>query len=129
LSTATLHVTIAGNNPSFTAGGPVSVLEDSGGYSAVWATDISTVDRPFTVSCTTSPADLFAAAASPQVDQSGSLTFTPADNMFGSASCTVTLHGTDGLKATDLLAIEVTGGKLIMNMPDGYELLQVYLSQ
>ena len=40
-ATVTITVNPVNDAPSFTAGGDVSVDEDSGGYSAAWASDIS----------------------------------------------------------------------------------------
>jgi hypothetical protein len=105
--------------PTFTAGpATVTVAEDSGAYSAAWATNISagpgeSDPLAFTVNCSATAASLF--EISPAINIStGRLTFTPAANMFGSVSCTVTLVETtpDGLSDAASLIIVVTAGEL-----------------
>jgi hypothetical protein len=104
--------------PTFIAGPPtVTVAEDFGLYSEEWATDISSgLDEDdtltFTVSCTSDSAALF--AVNPAVSSQGMLSFTPADNMHGSASCTVQLSDVDpagGASDTAPLTIVVTPGE------------------
>jgi hypothetical protein len=101
--------------PSFTPGSIVTVAEDSVPYSAAWATNISSgpgESEPlsFTVNCSTASAVLF--AVQPSMDAAGVLAFTPAANMFGNASCTVTLteQMAGGLSAAAPLTIVVTPG-------------------
>jgi hypothetical protein len=85
--------------PTFTAGGAVSVLEDSGAYSATWATNISagpanesgqTLD--FLVSNNNNA--LF--SVQPAISPSGVLTFTPASNVNGLANVQVQLRDNGG---------------------------------
>ncbi|MFO0796476.1 MAG: tandem-95 repeat protein [Gemmataceae bacterium] len=95
-ATVTITVTAVNDAPTF-AGGDVTVLEDSGAYSATWATGVSAgpadeSGQSLTFTTGTTNAALFAAA--PQVSAAGVLTFTPAANAFGTATVTVTL--TDG---------------------------------
>lgn len=87
--------------PHFHPGPDIIVLEDSGDYSAAWATEINwgTSDNPqelhFEVTANTNPG-LF--SAGPAVSPTGVLTFRPADDKFGVARVTVVLvddGGTD----------------------------------
>jgi hypothetical protein len=85
--------------PSFTSGGNVTVLEDSGAFSAGWATSISVGP---TNESSQIPAfalindnnGLF--ATQPAISPSGVLTFVPASNASGSASVTVALTDNGG---------------------------------
>uniref|UniRef100_A0A383W203 Cadherin domain-containing protein n=1 Tax=Tetradesmus obliquus TaxID=3088 RepID=A0A383W203_TETOB len=104
--------------PSFTAGPIVTVAEDSGAYSATWATDMSAgpgESQPlaFTLSCFSAIAALFTVA--PAMDTTGRLSFTPGPDMFGSASCTVRLTEQEAgdLLSTAPLTIVVTPGEAI----------------
>jgi uncharacterized protein len=99
---ATVDVTVNSVNdaPSFTSGGNVTVAEDSGAYSAAWATNISAGALnesgqmlTFMVSNNTNAA-LFSTA--PAVASDGTLSFTPAANANGTASLTVTLKDNGG---------------------------------
>ena len=89
--TFTIHVTAVNDAPSFTGGGDVMVNEDSGAYSAAWASAISAgpneSGQTVTFFTTTPQASLF--SVQPSVSASGVLTFTPAPNAFGIASVTV----------------------------------------
>jgi hypothetical protein len=98
--TFTVTVTPVNDAPSFTSGGNVTVLEESGAYAAAWATNISpggpeesgqTVD--FLVTNDTNPS-LF--SAGPAVSPTGVLTFTPAANAFGTAAIDVKIHDDGG---------------------------------
>lgn len=100
--TATVNVTVNAVNdaPSFTSGGNVTVAEDSGAYSAAWATNISAGAAnesgqalTFTVTNNTNPA-LFSAA--PSIASNGTLSFTSAANASGTASITVALKDDGG---------------------------------
>ena len=94
----TITVTPVNDAPSFTSGGDVTVNEDSGAYSAAWATAISAGPNEsgqtlnFVVSNTNNA--LF--SAQPAISPSGVLTFTPAANAFGTATISVTLHDNGG---------------------------------
>jgi hypothetical protein len=74
------------------------VLEDSGGFSTVWATAISPGPpadaQNVTFSVTNDNAALFSTA--PAVAPDGTLTFTPADDANGTATVTVTAHDDGG---------------------------------
>jgi hypothetical protein len=91
--TFTITVSPVNDAPGFTAGaGPITVSEDSGAYSAAWASAIaagpaneSAQNVTFAVSA--SPASLF--SAQPALSGSGTLTFTPAADANGSATITV----------------------------------------
>src|SRR5262249_11616201 len=97
--TFTIHVTGVNDAPSFTPGGDVTVNEDSGAYSATWATAISAGPNEggqtvhFNVANNNHP--LF--SVQPAISASGVLTFTPAPNAFGTATVTVSLQDDGGI--------------------------------
>jgi uncharacterized repeat protein (TIGR01451 family) len=115
--TATVSVTVNPVNdaPSFTAGADVTVGEDSGAYSAAWASDVSAGPAnesgqsvSFQVTGNTNAA-LFSSA--PAVAADGTLSFTPAANAYGSADVTVVLKddaGGDDTSASATFTINVT---------------------
>src|SRR5581483_2597788 len=95
----TITVTAVNDAPSFTAGGNVTVLEDSGAYSQAWATSVSagpsdesTQSVNFNVMNNNNA--LF--SAQPAVASNGTLTFTPAANANGSALVTVAAQDNGG---------------------------------
>ncbi|GAB4186740.1 MAG: hypothetical protein Tsb002_11490 [Wenzhouxiangellaceae bacterium] len=107
--------------PSFTAGSDVTVLEDSGASTTpAWATAISPgpADEAgqmltFNITANDNPG-LFSAA--PAIDATGTLTFTPAANAFGTANITVelmddggTINGGVDTSAPATFAINITG--------------------
>jgi hypothetical protein len=88
-------VTAVNDEPSFTSGGSLAVLEDSGAYSVGWASAISmgpanegSQTRMFNVIGNTNPG-LF--GVGPVVAADGTLSFTPASDVNGSADVTVEL--------------------------------------
>jgi VCBS repeat-containing protein len=98
--TVSITVNPVNDAPSFTSGGNVTVAEDSGAYSAAWATAISKgaanesgQTLTFMVTNNTNPA-LFSVA--PSIASNGVLSFTPAANAFGSATITVVLKDNGG---------------------------------
>ncbi len=92
--TSSINVTPVNDEPSFTSGGNVTVNEDSGAYSAAWATGISAGpnEGSQTVAFVTSNDNNALFAVQPSVSPSGVLTFTPAADAFGTATVTVYLH-------------------------------------
>jgi hypothetical protein len=115
--TFTITLTPVNDPPSFTPGSDVSVAEDSGAYSATWATSISMgpaneasqiTGAEFVVTNTNN--SLF--AAQPTISATtGVLTFTPADDAFGTATVSVTLDDNAGgneTSGTVQFTIEVT---------------------
>ncbi|HEX8409197.1 MAG TPA: tandem-95 repeat protein [Thermoanaerobaculia bacterium] len=97
--TFTLNVNAVNDAPSFTSGGDVTALEDSGAYSAAWATAISAGpanESGQTVSFSVSNNNNALFAVQPAIDPSGNLTFTLASNTSGVASVTVTLSDNGG---------------------------------
>src|SRR5205085_2147343 len=80
--------------PSFTAGGNVAVDEDSGAYSAAWATAISAGPNEAgqTVHFIVANNNNALFSAQPSISPAGVLTFTPAPNANGSTTVTVSLH-------------------------------------
>jgi hypothetical protein len=95
----TINVININDAPSFTSGGNVAVNEDSGAYSAAWASNINDNDGgtqalTFNVTGNTN-ASLFAVA--PSVSPTGVLSFTPATNANGSADITVELQDNGGV--------------------------------
>ncbi|MGZ4780124.1 MAG: tandem-95 repeat protein, partial [Thermoanaerobaculia bacterium] len=96
-ATVSIVVNAVNDPPSFTKGPDVTVAEDSGAYSAAWATSISPGPSDesgqsvaFSTSITSSDATL-TFAADPSIDPAGNLTFTPAADAYGSATISVTL--------------------------------------
>jgi len=99
---ATVSITVIPVNdpPSFTAGGDVTVNEDSGAYSAAWATGISAgpadeAGQTVSFNVTNNNDALF--SDQPAISSSGTLTFTPAPNAFGNATVTVFAQDNGGM--------------------------------
>lgn len=101
-NTVTVGITVNPVNdaPSFTSGGNVTVAEDSGAYSAGWATamsagppDESGQSLTFMVTGNTNPG-LF--SSGPSIASNGTLSFTPAPNANGSSTITVVLKDNGG---------------------------------
>jgi len=100
--------------PSFAAGGPVVVEEDSGPASVSWASNISAgpaseISQNLTF-IITGDTSLF--SAGPSIDASGTLTFTPAPNACGVADLEVVLMddgGTDdgGDDTSDTASLQI----------------------
>src|SRR5204862_451522 len=86
--TATVTVTPVNDAPSFTPGGNVTVLEDSGAYSAAWASGISAGpnEGSQTVNFTATNDNNALFSSQPAVSASGVLTFTTAPNANGTAT-------------------------------------------
>jgi hypothetical protein len=98
--TADVSITVIPVNdpPSFVAGGDVTVNEDSGAYSAAWATAISAGPNEAgqTVSFQVSNNNDALFSVQPAISSGGTLTFTPAPNAFGSATVSVTAQDNGG---------------------------------
>jgi VCBS repeat-containing protein len=99
VATVSLTITAVNDAPSFTAGAAVTVLEDSGAYSAAQASGISAgpadeASQTLSFIVTNSNNALF--AVQPSLSPSGVLTFTPAANANGSATITATLRDNGG---------------------------------
>jgi hypothetical protein len=97
--TFTISVTAVNDAPSFTSGGDVTVLEDSGAYSAAWATAISAGpadESGQTVTFNASNDNNALFSVQPSVSSSGALTFTPAADANGTATVTVTAQDNGG---------------------------------
>ena len=115
--TFTITVNAVNDEPSFTAGGDVSVNENSGAYDATWATAISAGPNESgqTVSILVTRVDndaLF--SVQPSISSTGTLTFTPATNAVGTATVFVyaqdsggTANGGDDTTATQTFTISV----------------------
>lgn len=98
---AAVSVTIQPVNdpPSFTSGGSVTVLEDSGNFLSAWASSISAGpanESGQTVSFTVSSDNDSLFSAQPAISAAGNLSFAPAADAFGSAVLTVTLSDNGG---------------------------------
>jgi len=95
----TITVNAVNDAPSFTAGGSVTVNEDSGAYSAAWATSISAGPNEGgqTVSFNTSNDNNALFSVQPSIDAAGVLTFTPAPNAFGTATVSVYAQDNGGI--------------------------------
>jgi len=97
----TINVTAINDAPSFTKGGNQNVLEDAGAQSVPnWATAISNGDPGSgqTVSFNVSNDNNALFSVQPAISPTGTLTYTPAANAFGTAVVTVTLSD-DGLSS------------------------------
>jgi hypothetical protein len=116
--TVSVTVTCINDAPSLTSGGDVTVAEDSGAYSAAWATAISDNDPEavqaidFIVNNNNNA--LF--VTQPALAPNGTLTFTPASNAAGTATVTVQIHDNGGTanggvdtSAAQTFTITVTG--------------------
>ncbi len=85
--------------PAFAKGADITVAEDSGVFSAAWATDISRgpaneSDQSLTFTLSPTNSSLF--AVRPALSANGRLTFTPAPNAYGSTVVTVVLNDGGG---------------------------------
>lgn len=97
--TFNINVTPVNDEPSFTSGGPVGVLEDSGAYSNAWATAISSGpsdESAQTTSFNVSNNNNSLFSTQPSINAAGQLSFTPAADAFGIATVTVTISDTGG---------------------------------
>ena len=99
------------DTPTFTPGSNVTVNEDSGAYSAAWATAISSGPNTtypddenvsFTIS-DISTAEAAAFSSLPAISANGTLTFTPAANFNTSSAITMTVTLDDGVTANGSL--------------------------
>lgn len=93
-------VTCVNDAPSFTAGGNVTVAEDSGTYSTAWASAVSRgggsdeASQVLTFQVSNDNTALF--TQQPAITSAGVLTFTPAGNANGIATATVSLKDDGG---------------------------------
>ncbi|MBW8334642.1 MAG: hypothetical protein K0M40_21685, partial [Prolixibacteraceae bacterium] len=95
----TISVVPVNSAPSFTAGANITVNEDAGSQSVIWATDISAgpsyeSGQTLTFTVTNDNNSLF--STQPSIDATGNLTYTPASNVFGSTTVTVILKDDGG---------------------------------
>ena len=101
-NTFEIVITPVNDAPSFTTGSNQQVLEDCGAQTVVsWATDVSagaanetSQGLSFRVEYTN--ADLFAGGGAPAVDAAGNLTYTPADDIYGTSTVTIYLWDDGG---------------------------------
>ena len=96
--TVNISITPVNQPPSFTAGNNVTVTENSGAYSAPWATSISagTNESGQSVAFSVSVNNPALFTVQPSISPSGVLSFTPAPLQFGTAVVTVTLQDNGG---------------------------------
>ncbi|MEM1221830.1 MAG: cadherin domain-containing protein [Verrucomicrobiota bacterium] len=86
----------AANRPTFDLAGNITVEEDSGTYDASFVSNPSGNDEGQNIVSYTVEASntaLFSETGAPQIDEDGNLTFTPADNAYGTT--TVSVFATD----------------------------------
>jgi uncharacterized repeat protein (TIGR01451 family) len=101
--TFTINVNPVNDEPSFTKGADQTVNEDAGAQSVPnWATNISagpSNESSQTVSFTVSNDNngLFTAGGQPAVSSSGTLTYTPAPDQYGSATVSVYAQDNGGI--------------------------------
>ena len=88
--------TTAKPTPTFTAGANVTVLENAAPYSNTWATNIT--GGPVTFVVTNNNNALF--SVQPDVSATGVLTFTPAQNAYGTATITATAYNDEDTGST-----------------------------
>jgi cyanate lyase len=100
-STQLFEITITPVNdaPSFVAGSPVTVNQDSGSFAAAWVASASTgpgneASQALTYLVTTDHPELFAVA--PAISPAGELTFTPAAGASGIATVSVQVRDNGG---------------------------------
>lgn len=113
-----VEITVAPVNdpPTFTGAGDVTVAEDSGAYSAAWASAMSAGpanESGQSLSWTVENSDASLFATPPAMGADGTLSFRPADNANGSSEVTVTLTddataGGAALSKTATFTITVT---------------------
>ncbi len=113
----TINITPVNDPPAFTTGANVIVLEDSGAYSAAFATGIDDGDAGTnqTVSFVVTTANAALFSVQPTINSVGNLSFTPAGNANGQADLQVfaidnggTANGGVNTSATQSFRIEVT---------------------
>ena len=98
--TFTITVAAVNDKPSFTKGADQTVIEDCGAKSvSAWAKSIivgpaDEAAQTYSFLVTTNNDALFSAL--PAIDTNGNLTFTPADNAYGSATVYVSLKDSGG---------------------------------
>jgi VCBS repeat-containing protein len=118
-ATVTINVVAVNDVPSFTAGtNPITVLEDSGAFSAPWATAISAGaanESGQTLNFIVSNNNNGLFSTQPALSPTGVLTFTPSANANGSATVNIQLHDNGGVanggvdtSGTVVLTINVT---------------------
>ena len=93
----TVTVDAVNDAPSFTKGPDQTTVEDAGAQSiADWATAVSAgpneSGQQVTFEATNDNKDLFTSGGQPSVAPDGTLTYTPAENVNGTAKVTVKLH-------------------------------------
>jgi len=81
--------------PSFTSGGDVTVDQNSGPYSAAWASAISATTPSFEIQSINYSGSMNSFASDPVIDASGVLSFEPVADRSGTALVKVVLHDLD----------------------------------
>ncbi|NTV61943.1 MAG: tandem-95 repeat protein [Oscillochloris sp.] len=103
--TFTITVDPVNDPPTLTPGGNISVSEDSGAYNSTWFNTstlspgvANEIGQTLAITTTYSNSALFSTGGKPNVSVvNGMLSFTPAANISGSATVTVTLQDNAGL--------------------------------
>lgn len=110
-----IEVVPANDPPTFTAGGNVTVTEDSGPYNSVWATNILpgpadevTAGQAVSFDLVVSPADANKFSVLPTISDSGVLRFIPADNANGDVVVEVTARDTLGAISSPTVSLTIT---------------------
>ena len=127
--TFTITVGAANDDPTFTLGGTVTVKEDSGAYSKIYATDITPgggtdeTSQPLTFTLTGYTASLF--AVEPTLTSAGRLSFTPADDQYGTTDVTVSLSdGTNTVTKTFQIEILPVNDQPTFTKGDNQQVLE-----
>lgn len=84
--------------PSFTSGGNVTVVQNSGPYSASWTTPVGATTPSFTTEI--NYVGFLSFDSEPAIDATGNLTFEPTANRSGEAIVKVTLTDLDNMQAS-----------------------------
>ncbi|WP_164101630.1 tandem-95 repeat protein [Candidatus Laterigemmans baculatus] len=113
--TFALQVTGVNDPPTFTAGGDITLLEDSGPYNRLWATNISPGPADEVAEGQAVMFDVSVAAADrakfsslPTLSDDGLLQFTPAPNASGDVDILITARDTGGAVAPQPITLSLT---------------------
>lgn len=110
-----IEVLAVNDPPTFTPGGDITVVEDSGPFNISWATDIlpgpqDEVDAGQAVSFDVAiePTDASKFSVVPRISDSGVLRFTPADDAFGQVVVLVNARDTLGAVSSPSIPLTIT---------------------
>ena len=99
-TTFQVNITAVNDEPSFTKGSDLTVMQNSSAYSQAWATNLSKgggsdeASQVLTFTVTNDANGLF--SSQPAINSSGVLSFTPATNQTGTATVSIVLSDNGG---------------------------------